>query len=284
MQPGPSVQNERSEDIDLLHLVERALLFFRRFKWVFVGALLAGLVAGFAFYKKIPNTYRSRMVLHSFLLTNPEQIQLVNNWAQLLSQKEYRTLAQLFHCDEKLLYGVKKIKAREIQQVFTPNNPNGFTVDVWVTDNQLLDSLQAGIIYGFENNGYIRERLDVKRNALRLLISETTAEILKLDSTKMALENIIRGNGHSSSSLIIDGSSLSRQLIELQEKLQNYKENYRFTNGVQVLQPFIPFSEPDGPRLLSWLIIGVLGFTCMAWAITVVYNINRKLKQRQQGR
>jgi hypothetical protein len=221
------------------------------------------------------------MVLHSFLLTNPEQIQLVNNWSQLLSEKEFKALSQLFNCPEQLLHGVKKIKAKEIQQVFTPNNPNGFTIDVWVTENKLLDSLQAAIVYGFENNEYIKQRLDVKRISLKLLIAETTAEIEKLDSTKKIMENIIKGNGRSSSSLIIDGSSQSRQLIDLQEKLQNFKENLRFTSGVQVLQSFSPFSKPDGPKLLPWLIMGVLFFGCLAWAGTVIYNVNQKLKQRR---
>lgn len=281
MHTGGPVNGEKTEDIDLLILVERALLFFRRFRWVFIAAIILGLTVGYTFYRIIPKTYQSRMVLHSFLLTNPEQIQLVNNWSQLLSEKEFKPLSQLFNCREQLLHGVKKIRAKEIQQVFTPNNPNGFTIDVWVTDNQLLDSLQAAIVYGFENNEYIKQRLDVKRASLKLLIKETTAEIEKLDSTKKIMENIINGNGRSSSSLIIDGSSQNRQLIELQEKLQNFKENLRFTSGVQVLQSFSPFSKPDGPKLLPWLIMGVLFFICLAWAGTVVYNVNRKLKQRR---
>jgi prefoldin subunit 5 len=281
MYTGNPVKEEQSEDLDVLVLVERGLLFFRRFRWVFAVALLLGLAAGYTFYRIIPKTYQSRMVLHSFLLTNPEQIQLVNNWAQLLREKEYRTLSRLMNCPEQLLHGVKKIKAKEIQQVFTPNNPNGFTVDVWVTDNKWLDSLQAGIVYAFENNEYIKQRLEMKRAGLKMLIDETSSEILQLDSTKKTLENIISGNSRSSSSLIVDGSSLSRQLIDMQEKLLNLKENLRFTSGVQVLQSFSPFSKPDGPRLLPWLIMGVLFFTGLAWAGTVVYNINQKLKQKR---
>lgn len=280
MQTGAPANIERTEDIDLLLLVERALLFFRRFKWIFIAAIVLGLATGYTFYRIIPKTYRSRMVLHSFLLTNPEQIQIVSNWSQLLREKEFTALSQLLHCPETLLHGVKKIKAKEIQQVFTPNNPNGFTIDVWVTDNRLLNSLQQGIVYGFENNEYIRQKLDVKKESLRLMIAQTESEFRKLDSTHTQLRNMIFGNGRSSSSLIVDMSAINRQLIEIQEKLQNYKENLRFTNGVQVLQSFSPFSKPDGPHLLPWLLIGVIAFTCLAWAATIIYNINQKLKLR----
>jgi hypothetical protein len=269
------------EDIDLLRLLERAILFFKRFKWFFAGALLAGVISGWFFYRfRIPVTYKSRAVFHSFILTNPEQIQIVNNWNRQLKQKEYKTLSAALGCDEKLLVQTKELWAKEIQQAFTPNNPNGFTIDVIVTNNNVLDSLQKAIIYGFENGNYVKERLATKRESLKELIEKTTAEIQKLDSTKKEVENIIAGNGHASSSLIVDASSINRQLIEMNEKLLNYKESLEFTNAVQVLQGFSQFSQPDGPHLLPWLIIGVFFFMALAWVYAVISNINRKLKQR----
>lgn len=283
MSAGAPVNSDQSEDIDLLLLAERALLYFRRFKWLFLAALLLGLTAGYTFYRVIPKTYRSRLVMHSFLLTNPEQIQIVNNWSQLLREKEYGALSQLLHCPDTLLHGVKKIKAKEIQQVFTTTNPNGFTIDVWVTDNRLLTGLQEGIVYGFENNEYIKQRLDVKKESLRLLISQTESELRKLDSTHTRLREMIFGNRSSSSTLILDMSAINRQLIEIQEKLQSYKENLRFTNGVQVLQSFSPFNNPDGPHLLPWLLIGAIAFTGLAWLISIFYSINQKLRQRSRN-
>ncbi len=284
MTAGAKNTTEQPEDIDLLLLLERFIAFLKRFGWLFITALLLGLAAGYWFYRSIPKTYQSRLVVHSYLLTNPEQIQIVNNWDRLLKQKEFKNLSLLLHCPENILYGVKQLKAKEIQQVFTPNNPNGFVIDALVTNNNILDSLQSGIVYGFENSEYVKERLDAKRASLQELIIKTTAEISKLDSTKKIIEGIIGGSGRSSSSLILDGSSINRQLIEMNEKLLGFKESLEFTNAIQVLQSFSKFNEVHGPKLIPWLFIGVVCFLFLAWAIVLVYTTNQKLNQRKKDR
>lgn len=269
-----------SEDIDLLLLAERCILFFRRYKWIFIVAILLGLASGFIFYKRIPKTYSSKMLVHSFMLSNPEDIQIVNNWNQLLNRHEYDVLAEMLHCSKNTLVKTKKIKAKELQQVFTATNPNGFTIDALVTDNAVLDDLQKGIVYGFENNEYIKERITVKKNALQELIDKTILEIQKLDSTKQTLENIIGGKGRSSSSLIIDGSSVNRQLIEMNEKLLSFKEQYQFTSAVQVFHGFQKFSRPSGPHLIPWLLIGLFVFLSLAYIYALFSSINAGLKRR----
>jgi hypothetical protein len=270
------------EDIDLLLLVERSLLFFRKYKWVFVIAVVLGLSSGFFIYRSLGKIYTSRLLVHSFILTNPEQIQVVENWNELLQKKEYEALAAAFNCRENIFYSLKRMKAEEIQKVFTGANPTGFFIEVNVTNNAILDDLQNGIIYGFENGEYIKERLAIKKARLKELIDKTGIEIERLDSTKKLVENIIEGKGKSSSSLIIDGSSINRQLIEMNEKLLAYKEDLKFTNSVQVLQSFSKFRLPAGPKLIPWLMIGLLFFLCLAYVYALYSAIKEKLKKRSR--
>lgn len=273
-----------SEDIDLLLLVERSILFFRKFRWVFIISILLGISAGLYFFYSIPKTYKSRMIVHSFLLTNQEEIQIINNWNDLLKKKEYAALINALHCSEDILPKIKRIKAKEIQQVFSQVNPNGFTIDVLVTDNAVLDELQNGLVYGFENNAYIKKRLDVKKAAFKELIDKTSAEIQKLDSTKRIVENIISGKERSSPSLIIDGSSVNRQLIEMNEKLLSFRESLEFTNAVQVLQGFEKFRRADGPNLIPWLVIGLLVFLSLGYLYALISSVRHGLKIRAINR
>ena len=227
--------NTTPDDIDLLLLIERALLFFKRYKWVFVIAIILGILSGVLMYRMLPYIYKSRLVVHSYILTNPEQIQLVGNWNELLQKKEYAALATDLNCGETILHSLKSMKAEEIQKVSAATNPSGFFIEVNVTTNAILNELQKGIIYGFENCEYIKERLSVRRAALEELIDKTAIEVQKLDSAKKTIENIIEGKGKSSSSLIVDGSGVNKQLIEMNEKLLGYKSELKFTNAVQVL-------------------------------------------------
>jgi len=272
--------NIEPDDVDLLLLLERSILFFKKYKWVFIVAALLGLTAGYLFYRSIPKTYKSRLVVHSFILTNQEQLQIVDNWNQLLKKGEYTALSSIFQCPETIFYKVKELNGKEILQVFTPQNPNGFTIDAIVTDNSVLDSLQKGIVLGFENSEYIKERLFLKRQSLQELIEKTTTEIQKLDSTKRIMERIIAGKQNTSSSLIVDGSSINRQLIEMNEKLVSFKESLRFTDAVQVFQNFSKFKLPVGPNLFVWLFLGLVFFVGLAYVFALVNSIQAKLRRR----
>jgi hypothetical protein len=280
MSADSKTTNSASDDIDLLLLIERGLLFFRKYKWIFIIAILLGVGSGIFVYRSLGKIYSSRMVVHPFILTNQEQIQIVENWNDLLGKREYAALAAAFNCPENIFFCLKKLKAEEIQKGFIGANPTGFTIEVNITNNSILDDLQKGIVYGFENNEYIRQRLGFKRAKLRELINKTSVEIQKLDSTKKIVETIIEGKRESSSSIIIDGSSINRQLIEMNEKLLNYQEDLKFTNAVQVLQSFGKFRQPVNPKLIPWLIIGLLFFLSLAFLYSLYSSIRGKLKKR----
>ncbi|MCW3117143.1 MAG: hypothetical protein JWM28_1225 [Chitinophagaceae bacterium] len=273
-------QNAPTEDIDLLILVERAILFFRKYKWVFLIGLIAGLASGFSIYRSLPKIYKSRLIAHSFLLTNQEEIQIIDNWNELLSKHEYTALAKIFNCPENVLHTLKEIKGDEIQKVFTPTNPNGFLIEVNVTDISLLDALQAAIVYGLENNDYAKPRIELRRANLRELIIKTAQEIQKFDFTKKRLEDILSGNEKLSSLSIIDITGLSKQLIEMNEKLINFKQDLQFANAVQVLQGFSKFKQPVGPKLFVWLFLGLVSFLSLAYLYALISSINEKLKIR----
>jgi hypothetical protein len=277
-------QEPISDDIDLLLLVERALVFFKKFKWIFIIAIISGVGVGIWKHRSAPKMYKSRMIVHSFMLTNQEEIGIVSNWNELLKKGEYASLASIFNCREAILHHVKEIKAEELQKVFTPTNPNGFHIEVSVTDNSVLKELQDGIVYGFENTPFVQEKMAVKKANFVELINITAVEIRKLDSTKRNVEGILSGNGRGSSSIILDASGINRQLIEMNEKLLNFKQELKFAGAVQVLQNFSAFSKPSGPRLIVSLFIWILVFLSIAYIYALVHSVNEKLKDRARLR
>ncbi|MES1218434.1 MAG: hypothetical protein ABUT20_23205 [Bacteroidota bacterium] len=273
-------QPELSEDVDLLLLIERVIAFFKKYKWVFIIAIVAGLASGTYTYSSLPKVYKSRLIAHSFLLTNQEEIQIIENWNELLSRHEYVSLGKIFNCPENILHSLKQIKGDEIQKVFTPANPNGFLIEVTVTDISLLDSFQTAIVYGLENTDYLKARIELKRANLRELIAKTTTEIEKFNATKKRLEDIINGDKKSSYSSIIDITGVSKQLIDMNEKLINYKQDLQFANALEVLQGFSKFKQPTGPKLFVWLFLGLVSFLSIAYLYALISSINEKLKIR----
>lgn len=268
----------RKDDIDLIVFLERSISFFKKYKWIFIAAAIIGLVAGFVWYRSLPRVYKSRLILQSTILSNQNSIQIVANWNALLKSREHTELAATLNCTEDILHKVKEIKAEEIQKIFTPNNPNGFILTALVTDLSILDDLQKGIVYAFNNSESVKDKLDAKRNRLETLMDKTNREIQRLDSTKRTVENILNGN-RSGSSLMIDISGISRQIIELTEKNLFFKEELKFTNAIQVLQGFSKFKKPAGPNLLVWLVLGLASCLSIAFLYTLFSSVNQKLKR-----
>ena len=274
----------RQDDIDLIALLERSILFFRKYKWAFLASIIVGLLLGFLRYQSLPAVYKSRMVIHSFILTNQNDIQIVANWNAVLKSDESAALTSTFNLGEDILCKVKQIKAEEIQKIFTPTNPNGFIIDVLVTDNSILDDLQKGIVYAFENSDYVKDRLAAKRIRLQELIDKTGIELKKMDSTKKIVENLIGGKGSSSSALIVDASTINRQWIEMNEKFLSLKEELKFSNAVQVLQGFSKFKKPAGPNLFVWLFLGLISCLSVAYIYALCRSTNQKLRNRALAR
>ena len=218
--------------------------------------------------------------MQSIVLTNQNDIQIVANWDAVLKSGDYPALFRIFNLGENILTKVKQIKAEEIQKIFTPNNPNGFTIEVLVTDNSILEDLQQAIVYAFDNSEYIKDRLVAKRNRLRELIDKTSIELQKLDSTKKMVENILSGKVSRSSSLIIDASNINRQWIDMNERLLLLKEELKFSNAVEVLHGFSKFKNPAGPNLYAWLFLGLISCLSIAYIFALFRSINQKLKNR----
>jgi hypothetical protein len=278
MNPDKRPSQNISDDVDLVALLQKASLHFKRFGLAYMVAVFVGVLIGISLYFYFPKLYKSRMVLRPAYLTNGEHIQIIDNWDELIKRKESAGLSQLLNCDEKVISKLASIEAADIVKVFTPNNPNGFYVDVKVTDNSILPALQQAIVYGLNNSEFVKEKVLVRRENLKSMIIDVTNEIAKLDSTKTNVDDIITNKEKNSSSLMIDVSGLHRQMIELDEKLLGYKEELKFLNGVYVLQGFSRFDKPVSISLKVLIVLGLI--FCLV--ITYVYTLIVLVKERMR--
>ena len=267
-----------SDDVDLVVLLQKLILHFKRFRLAYTTAIVVGILLGVGAYFYFPKMYKSRMLLHPMYLTNEEQIQIIDNWDELLKRKEYVSLAQAWNCDEKIPLKVASIDATDILKVFTPNNPNGFYVDVRIKDNSILATLQQAIVYGLNNSEFVKAKVDLRRENIKYMIDKVTEEIDKVDSTKTYVENIISNKEKNSSSLMVDVSGLNRQLIDLNEKLLGYKEELKFVNGVYVIQGFSRFDKPVSISLKVLIILGLIFCMTLTYIYTLIILVNEKMR------
>ena len=116
------------------------------------------------------------------------------------------------------------------------------------------------------------------------MISNIQAEITKLESTKAVVDSLIRNKNHSASPLMVDISSLNGQWIGLNEKMLSFREELRFTRGVQVLQPFTASAIPESPKLLRSLFFGLAAGAFIGYLAALFLYVSQRINFRTRLR
>jgi hypothetical protein len=279
MNPDKPQTQYISDDVDLVTLLQKTVLHFRRFRIAYIIAIITGVVLGSVLFFSFPKIYKSRMILHPMYLTNEEDMQILDNWDELLKRGEYASLAAAWNCDEKIPRNLASIDATDVLKVFSQTNPNGFYVDVRLRDNSMLPALQQAIVYGLNNSEFVKDKVAVRRDNLKFMIEKVTSEIAKVDSTKTNVDEILSNKEKNSSSLMIDVSGLNRQLIDLNEKLLGYKEELKFVNGVYVIQGFSRFDNPVSISLKVLIIIGLIVSLVITYLYTLIVLVKEKMRK-----
>jgi hypothetical protein len=276
----PEIANQTTDELDLLDLLERFALFLRKHRFLFLAALVAGILLGTTNYYFSGKSYRSRLILHSPILTNEEQIEIIDNWNELLRRGDYGTLAGIMNCPENLVSGLGSIQGSEILKNYSASSPNGFYIDVRVRSNSILPDLQRAIVSGLNNTEFVKQRVTDKGRRLAELIATLQSEIARLDSTKSSIENILSNREKNSSALMVNVAGVNQELIELHEKLLSYQEEFKMNSGVLVLQGFIPFNTPVSMSLRVSIFLGLLVGMSAAFVIAVLMALRDRLKNR----
>jgi len=274
-------QNTASDDIDLINIVERAFLFFRRYRVTFIIAIVAGIALGCFRYYTSGKIYKSRLILHSSFLTNLEEIEIITYWNELLKRDEHKALAQSFNCNESLLREVVSIEGSEILKNYSASNPNGFYIDARIKNNAILPGLQKALVYGLNNTEYVKQRLSLRKKDVETLIDKVTVEIQKLDSLKKSIETVITSKEKNATSFMFNIPGVNKEFIDMNEKLLNYREELQFSSsGIQVLQSFVPLNTPVSISLKVMILLGILFCLFITVISTIVHSVSQRLKIR----
>jgi hypothetical protein len=274
-------QYSTSDDIDLVNILERAFLFFQKYRKVFLISVIAGIALGCLKYYTSGKMYKSRLILHSSYLTNLEEIEIIDYWNELLKRTEYAALAQSFNCDEGMLKKVASIEGSEILKNYSAANPNGFYIDVRVKDNSILPQLQKAIVYGLNNTEYVKQKLELRKKDLETLIDKVTIELQKLDSLKKNIEAAITTREKNSTSFMLNIPGVNREFIDMNEKLLSYYEELKFNStGIQVLQSFISLDTPVSISLKVMILLGIILGLAIGFIYASLNTVKHRLKKR----
>src|SRR5690349_21853155 len=89
-----------ADELDVVALLKNALSFFRHYGKLLLIVAFTGMLAGGIRFWTTPNLYSSALVLKPTLLSDPEQLELINSWSNLLKKRELPVLAREIRVEE----------------------------------------------------------------------------------------------------------------------------------------------------------------------------------------
>jgi hypothetical protein len=277
-----SIGNNHPDELDLINLAQKTVSFIIRFRIILLSFFLAGLTLGLYFYFSSNKQFTTRLIVHSMFLSNQEEIEIINNWKSLLSKRERAQLANIMNCRKEVVEKLSTISAEEILKTYAVNNPNGFLINVSVTDISILDDLQEGIVYGLNNSPYVKEKIAIRKAKDSELIKKTAEEIAKLNFTTTAIDSLIQTKHANTTPVMVDISRINASWIDLNEKLLFYQEDLRFLTGVQVLENFNK-GKLVRSGLMKFSFLGMSAGFFIGYLISLLVYVRLKMKTGKTG-
>ncbi len=267
---------ERNDDLDLSKLFRRAFLFFKTYARMILLASFTGLLCGFVLHKSMPKYYTARLLFESNVLNNTEQSELIDSWDLLLASRNYGYLQKQMNCTIETISAIRGVEVEALAGL-VDQTTNCFVLNVSLWDVNQAQNIQEALLNGMRNNEFVRQKIQTRKANLSNQIRVADGEITRLDSTKTLVESLAADEKKSDGRLILDVSGISKQKVEIGEKLALYREKEGLV-GVQLVQGI---ATPEGPKP-GWLTLlagGLVAGFLFGYAAAVLKSFMGIIKQ-----
>lgn len=275
----------RKDEIDLVALVLQAVRAIRSNFWLILLFFVLGTALGFGYYYSSRKVFENKMIVSSKIMTESYSKKLVDNLNQYIREGNRAALASQLSITEQTAREIGYIKiespysnegeiSKEIDRVH-------FVITVDVFSQDILPDLQKGLISYFENNEYVKIRVNQNREFLKTVIAKIDQEIKDLEGLKA---KIYSGDlfQNSKNGVMFDPTVVNTKIIDLTREKIKYQNDLELVNSVQLLEGFTRFDKPVKP-LLSLSLVAGSSMGILLVVIFLVFKSVRKLLRMEEA-
>lgn len=248
-----------SDEIDLSFLLARAIQVVKNNAIFVIAAFIIGNLIGVAYYQTTPQTFESKMLISSDILTESYSKSLIDNLDKLIRENNVESLSQKLGLSktQASMLGSVEIKSAIEKPEGTPEaNRIYLNVEAKSRDNSIWPQLQAGLVNYLQNNEYVKIRVAHRINYNKQIIDVINVELADLEKLK---EGFMK-EGFSKSSkgnvVLLDPTTINTKILELSKEKVNLLNAMETINSIQVVEGFTVFSKPATPKLSLSLVAG----------------------------
>jgi hypothetical protein len=275
------------EELNIRQIIKDFVHFNIRNKSLIISFVLVGIVSVILFQNLKPSYYETKAICMSGIseyerleqleeLSQRTAVDLINHLQINIANKDFNQLSVLLNIKKEFTEKIKKIEAEQLYQQDMNEKYyalNKFEVRLTVFDNTVIDDIQKGLIYFFNNNKFIKDYHKMYISSNLSLINEIDSEMdnlstMRVEGAKNSLDlssvNIISGK---------DDKTLSNQIISLAQLKEKTKTNNLLLQPLSFVQDFAKTNKTERDLLL-WTILG----SFLSYLLSLVISYVKELK------
>lgn len=275
---------EKMSEIDIKDLFFQFAFIIKRELKLIIIFLITGILLGLAYASFSKKVYESKMVINSSLLTFSFTEEIFNNLNLLIHERNTKALSENLNLTSEIADKLVEFEAKSlIEDRINPlkeGEKNTLIIKAKTLDPNIFSQVQQSIINYFENNAFVKIRIEQRREYYRETIKKVNSEITDLEEFKTKLQKgeflqNMKGN------IMFDPTSVNSKILELTKENIGNRHALSLADNIQVINGFTAISQPVWPRKsISMFVGGVMG---IAIAFTIVFTkiIVREVKLKE---
>jgi hypothetical protein len=275
------------EELNIRQIIKDFVHFNIRNKSLIIIFVLVGIVSVILFQNLKPSYYETKAICMSGIseyerieqleeLSQRTAVDLINHLQINVSNKDFNQLSDLLNIKKEFTEKIKNIEAEQLYQQDMNEKYyalNKFEVRLTVFDNTVIDDIQKGMVYYFNNNKFIKDYHSMFKSSNLTLINEIDAEMdnlssMRIEGAKNSLDlssvNIISGK---------DDKTLSNQIISLAQLKEKTKTNNSLLQPLSFVQDFAKTNKTERDLLL-WSILGAF----LSYLLSLLFSYIKEIK------
>ena len=275
------------EELNIRQIIKDFVHFNIRNKSLIISFVLVGIVSVILFQNLKPSYYETKAICMSGIseyerleqleeLSQRTAVDLINHLQINVANKDFNQLSDLLNIKKEFTEKIKNIEAEQLYQQDMNEKYyalNKFEVRLTVFDNTVIDDIQKGMVYYFNNNTFIKDYHRMYMASNLNLINEIDAEMdnlstMRIEGAKNSLDlssvNIISGK---------DDKTLSNQIISLAQLKEKTKTNNLLLQPLSFVQDFAKTNKTERDLLLWSILVAFLSYL-----FSLVFSYIKELK------
>jgi hypothetical protein len=245
---------KKNGEIDLLNLLLQFVNLVRENFWLILTFFLIGAGLGSASYFTARKVYENKMVISSEILTRPYAEISIDRISTYLGEGNREAIAKDLKLSPEIVEELSDFSIESLTESEDPKEADRFILTAETYSQEVLPDLQKALVAYFENNEFVKIRVDHNKKLYTQMISKVETEIRDMEGWK---QKIMSGAFfQNANGVIFDPTTINSKIIDLTKERISLENSLALVNSVQVIEGFTPFQKPTKPKLSISLISG----------------------------